>query len=167
MKTRQISNNDDVIDSRDVIARIEELESELVNVIVHTTCRHCGCDIEGSAADDEWRDRGNNRTCPDDDHEQQHEPVEGTEHGQLPEDEADELQALQALAWEADDHTPDWEHGATLIRESHFADYCQQNLEDDNCFPPFLVIDWAATADNLGADYAEVDFDGVTYFIHY
>lgn len=33
----------------------------------HTTCRHCGQDIEGFAPyrRGEWRDRGNNGTCPD------------------------------------------------------------------------------------------------------
>lgn len=32
----------------------------------HTSCRHCGQDIEGIAPFPlgEWRDRGNNRTCP-------------------------------------------------------------------------------------------------------
>lgn len=32
----------------------------------HTTCRHCGQDIEGFAPwrKGEWRDRGNNATCP-------------------------------------------------------------------------------------------------------
>jgi hypothetical protein len=31
-----------------------------------TTCRHCGQDIEGFAPyrKGEWRDRGNNTTCP-------------------------------------------------------------------------------------------------------
>lgn len=34
----------------------------------HTSCRHCGQDIEGFAPyrKGEWRDRGNNTHCPDD-----------------------------------------------------------------------------------------------------
>ncbi len=34
----------------------------------HKTCRMCGQDIEGFAPyrKGEWRDRGNNTTCPDD-----------------------------------------------------------------------------------------------------
>jgi hypothetical protein len=31
--------------------------------------------------------------------------------------------------------------------------------------PSYIVIDWAATADNLKVDYTEVDFDGVTYLV--
>jgi hypothetical protein len=33
---------------------------------IHTTCRHCGQDIEGYPQADppDWRDRGNNTECP-------------------------------------------------------------------------------------------------------
>jgi hypothetical protein len=43
----------------------------------HTTCKHCGQDIEGKApfTRGEWRDRGNNRTCPDSKRGRKHAPV--------------------------------------------------------------------------------------------
>jgi hypothetical protein len=42
-----------------------------------TTCKHCGQDIEGVAPfrRGEWRDRGNNWTCPDSKRGRKHAPV--------------------------------------------------------------------------------------------
>jgi hypothetical protein len=115
--TREISNSRDVIDSRDVIARIEELRGM-----------------------DERDD-----------------------------DESQELKVLEALAEEAEGYAADWQYGETLIRESYFVAYCQELVQDigdlPKDIPAYLVIDWEKTAENLKADYTEVDFDGVTYFI--
>lgn len=49
----------------------------------HTTCQHCGMDIEGYLygyganlrIGKEWRDRGNNTLCVPDDPTERHEPV--------------------------------------------------------------------------------------------
>lgn len=45
--------------------------------IRQTCCRHCEQDIEGTTAENDWRDRGNNPTCPTPagDAGQRHEPV--------------------------------------------------------------------------------------------
>jgi hypothetical protein len=79
------------------------------------------------------------------------------------------LNALQALASEAEDYAPDWQHGATLVRESYWPTYAKQLVEDTGelpkDLPDWIVIDWEATADNLRVDYTEVEFDGVTYFV--
>ena len=64
----------------------------------------------------------------------------------------------------------DWDHGATLIHERHFTDYCRDLLDDIGVWrggepPHYVVIDWGATADNLRADYTEFTYAGHTYLV--
>lgn len=83
-------------------------------------------------------------------------------------DEAEELRAL--LAFQADaDGCPDWEYGATFIRDSYFREYAETYADEvcdmkSNTAWPFCYIDWGAAADALQADYTAYDFDGVTYW---
>jgi hypothetical protein len=117
--TDEISNTDDVIDSRDIIARIEELESLM-----------------------------------------------GPE---TTEDEIAELEALKALAAEAEPYAPDWIYGAALIRDSYFEQYAEELVKDcgyiPQGIPSWIEIDWEATAENIKVDYTSVEFDDVTYWI--
>jgi hypothetical protein len=137
------TNSDDVIDSRDVIARIEELEDELRDLE----------DAADDAADDSVR-------CAE---------ILAEISDWRAGDSGQELTALRAFASEAEDYAPDWQHGATLVRESYWPTYAKQLVEDTGelpkDLPDWIVIDWEATADNLKVDYTEVDFDGVTYFV--
>ena len=77
----------------------------------------------------------------------------------------DELQPLLDL--KAED-IPDWDYGATLIPESDWEEYVEDLVKDcgyiSNDVPWWIVIDWAATADNVAADYSTVDYDGDTYY---
>lgn len=130
-----ISRYDDVIDSRDVIERIEELESVR--------------DAAEEAAS-----------------------VEGHSFGAEPfgADEREELAALEKLAEEASGYAPDWQHGATLIRDSYFEEYARELAEelclvDENTVWPHSCIDWKQATRELQMDYTAVDFDGVTYWI--
>lgn len=199
--SNQITCFDDVIDSRDVIARIDELEGDLqarfdteqeeqrdalketleagyagygpnvgadeknmrsfenwLDDIVNdegSGLQEQGLayldllDADGEDFDDAWLGG-----VADGDHDMQA--------------EAEELRTLLSLAAEAGD-CGDWKYGATLVRESHFTDYCEELCKDigdlPKDIPGYLVIDWEATADNLKADYSEVDFAGVDYLI--
>lgn len=115
--TVTIDNTQDIIDSRDVIQRIAELEAD-----------------------------------------------EGT----LDEFEEAELAKLQALAKEGEDYA-EWEYGAAFIRHSYFTKYAEE-LATDICAIthgvswPLSHIDWEAAAEELKADYTEIDFNGVPYF---
>ena len=137
---------DDVIDSRDVIARLDELESDLADR---------ESDLAAVAALDaakEARDAAK-------------EALEAFRT-----DQQDELVALRALVAEASQCTDDWEHGATLIRERHFVKYAEQLADDIGAIDlnhkwPHNHIDWEAAADELQGDYCAVDFDGETYFV--
>ena len=146
---------DDIIDSRDVISRIEELEAER-DALDKTV---------------EEMDADYNRASYGED---------GTEHDALiqarkalkewDDDNDAELAALKALADEASGYAADWRHGETLIRDSYFRDYAMELAEDIGAINrdatwPNTCIDWDQAARELQMDYTAVDFDGVTYWI--
>jgi len=140
-RSTEISNTDDIIDSRDVIARIAELETELESL--KENCETADSPEALAAANlaaELWE-----------------------------EEEAHELKNLLKLAVEGEEYAPDWHHGETLIRESYFAEYIQELCDDcgymTKDLPTWIVIDWEATSNNLRHDYTEVEFDGVTYLI--
>lgn len=154
MRRKAPSTCDQVIDSRDVIARLEELKEERDDLELSVS--------EAQEALDE---------AHDEDKEAEESEIETAQErlDDWDKDNGDELKALQTLNDEAEGYADDWRHGATLIREDHFPDYCQELLADigdlPRNLPDYLVIDWDATADNLKADYTEVDFDGTTYLV--
>lgn len=80
-----------------------------------------------------------------------------------------ELEKLQEFIGECENYNSDFPHGTTLIPESEFEDYAQDLVKDigdlPQNLPAYLVIDWAATAENLKVDYTEVEYEGTTYFI--
>lgn len=157
-----IDNTDDVIDSRDVIERIEELESEreaLADAVAE--CRAAN-EYHNSAGDmDAPEERALSEAIDD---------LNAWDNSS----EADELKALKALADQCD-HVSDWVHGETLIREDHFTKYIENLIDDCYEMPkemhsgkwPFchMTMDYEAAAEEAKVDYEEVDFDGVNYFI--
>ena len=148
----------DVIDSRDVIARIEELEGEREAL-----------QLEIDDAEVQWlkTEAGTDEA---------HAVVDRRQAAYVAldawtaSDDADELRILKALADEASGYAADWRYGETLIRDSYFRDYAEQ-LADDigaidrNASWPVNCIDWDQAARELQMDYSAVDFDGVTYWI--
>jgi hypothetical protein len=143
-----ISTTDDVIDSRDVIARIEELRDtlEALREEFDSNPENDGVDF------DDW---SRNQTA-------------------MTSAEVDELAALEQLAEEASG-SPDWTYGEALIRESYFTDYIEQLINDCYEMPKELnsgewpwrhvTVDYEEAAEEAKADYIDCDFDGVTYLI--
>lgn len=166
-RTDEITNSEDIIDSRDVIARIEYLQDEretLVNAV------------------DDAKDALNDYDATDDEKTEEEQDSELDELKEAlaqaeaalttfdEEEEGRELKALLALADEAEGYSPDWSYGSTLIRDSYFETYAQQFAEDccevnPNANWPFNHIDWKSAADELKQDYTSVDFDGVDYWV--
>lgn len=83
-------------------------------------------------------------------------------------DAREELDALLALAAQAEGYAEDWTYGVALIRDSYFLEYAQELAEDIGAVSgkenwPLTCIDWERAAREL--DYTAVDFDGITYWV--
>jgi hypothetical protein len=136
--TNTISNMDDTIDSRDIIERIEELNSELETF-------H---DEQETTLSFEYalQDRVN---------------FPGME------EEYDEWKTLSDIAEECEGYASDWQYGEQLIRRSYFEQAMDEMVDDCYELPkdmPFwmsIKLDY----DALEQDYTSVDYDGVEYLI--
>ena len=135
------------LDTRDLQEQIDNLESEIedLNEYLEDLDKDlgmCGSDFELLTVQDQIE--------------------KGKEQLQ---DLRDELQPLLDLKAEG---IPEWDDGATLIPESDWEEYVEDLVKDwgyiPNDVPWWIVIDWAATADNVAADYSTVDYDGDTYY---
>ncbi len=157
-----ISNSEDIIDSRDVIKRIAELEDERDM-------------LDGEVEDARTqRDEESNKDEPDGEVlAGLNGDIDAAEQVLAEWNESDdgvELKALQSLQEQAEGYT-DWTHGATLIRDSYFETYARDLAEDlhgdsmGKAEWPFTCIDWEKAARELQADYTGVDFDGIDYWI--
>jgi hypothetical protein len=141
MAHQEITSFDDIIDSRDVIARIEELE---------------GYRDDAASAEDV------SMTFID---------AAGATHNWTPDwtvEAAEELRILKEFASEGEGFA-DWEHGETMVRDSYFETYAQELAEDCGMLDkanswPLNCIDWEQAARELKYDYTSADFNGVTYW---
>lgn len=157
--SNEISKYDDVIDSRDIIARIEELQGErqdLEDEIERLEDYHTDLVSEDVNITDVQ------------DVESDVAKAQATLKEWEEENKA-ELDALLSLQAEAEG-SPDWLYGEGLIRDSYFPEYAQQLAEDcellDNAKTwPVRCIDWEQAARELKVDYFPVDFDGEVYWI--
>lgn len=162
-------NSEDILDSSDIEARIEELEGERADL-----------ETELEEAQDALQDAATELL--DADPIAQHNGPDPS--GELAEaidkaraalvewdasDEAGELKTLKAFRDELEGYCPDWSSGETLIRDSYFKEYAQQLAEDvgdikDDSRWPYTCIDWDKAARELQMDYTSGEFDGVTYW---
>ena len=139
--TNVISNTDNTIDSRDVIARIEELEAEWEDL--------------RSAMDDHNTDS--------DAYEEANAALKEFDNSE----EGQELIALKTLAEQGEDYAPDWKYGAQLIHEDYFETAMDEMVADCYTLPEDLPSWMTITVDYdaLNQDYTAIDFDGQTYYI--
>lgn len=152
--SNQISNTDDTIDSRDVIARIEELEAEretLQGVYDEAVSEH-----NESTDDAEEEDLKAKR-------ERAYDAIQGFDSSE----EGQELIALKALAEQGEKSTDDWDYGAQLINEDYFEEAMDELLEDIGDIPKDLPSYLTITVDYdaLRQDYTEIDFDGQPFLV--
>jgi len=158
---------DDIIDSRDIITRFEELEDEydeLVNALE-------------DAKDELMAHRMDNLDFV----ENEDEPlVMAVTEAQDALDEfnqsfdKDELDTLREVIEQGED-SPDWSYGETLIRGSYFTDYITDLIKDCYEMPkemdsgkwPYnhLQMDWESAAEEAKIDYSTIEVDGETYYI--
>ena len=147
---REVNNSEDVLDSRGVIARRDELKEEREGLV---------SDVE-DARQEEDNDQPEDRAGR----------VKDAEDAlkEWDEENAEELAALEAFI---DEGSSSWEDGETLVRESYFEDYAREladdvveNFRERSSQWPFSCIDWEQAARELQHDYTGADFDGVTYY---
>ena len=178
------SNTDNIINSRDVIKRIEELDAErddLVDDFVQVRDKHEEARIAVQGAEDDKllavlhdKDIEKAQGVLDKALELVDEVREDFEEAEAAlkewqEEYGDELKALKTLADEGADYSGNWSCGETLIHEDYFVEYVKGFVEDIGDFPrdlpAYVVIDWEAIAENIKVDYTEIDFDGTTFLI--
>lgn len=174
------SSSSDIIDSRDIEERIQELqnlvpeesqdvlEEKLDNLKDKMTSLEEEID-QVDASEDHEGVLGRLEQEKEELQEEIEEVEEYLEAFSDLADEVEELQLLLELKEEVEGYSSEWEHGVALIRQSYFETYAQ-DLADDigaidrNANWPLNHIDWEAAADELLHDYSEVEFDGVTYY---
>ena len=147
---KSVLNKEDLLDSRDIIDRIQELAKFQIEVF------------------------NEQQSLEDDDDLQIEEEDYNNDHfrywlKEAPSDEErEELKALLALNDECEGLS-DWTHGETLIHSNYWVEYVEGLLIDCGDLPKeiphYIAIDWEKTADNIEQDYMRVDFDGEEYLI--
>ncbi len=181
-----VSNIDDVIDSRDMIENIEELQDEIETLEdEHETLYNqvAASDIE---IFDLQSELDNLDTTDEDKHDEQslylQNKIDNAEDersvtllrlGEV----VDSLEVtnethsvLEAVAQDARGYNVDFDSGAMLIVEDYFETYARDLAADIGTMPkdmewPLSFIDWSAAADALKVDYASIDYDGQEYWI--
>ena len=78
-------------------------------------------------------------------------------------DERNELKELRNLKEEVSE----WRDGNQLILENDFVRYCRDLCEEigdlPKDLPSYISINWDETAENIKADYSEIEFRRETY----
>jgi len=158
MKTDTIEDlaRSDIFDSRDVIARIGDLESTVTQWEADEDDLTLPCIVCREPYGDHVTEPDGDVAlifCPTSD-----------------EDERRELEQLREFEKYASSEIPDWPYGETFIAESYFEEYAQQLAEDITSYDsrnetwPFTYIDWTAAAEALQQDYTEVELLGYTFW---
>jgi DNA repair exonuclease SbcCD ATPase subunit len=170
---RDISKFDKTLDSRDVIARIDELQGELDDA------EETIADLEltiGNTEDElaalpreseEWQSLNEKLGGYQDDL-----TIEVRALNEWKADYGDELKELKDLASECEGYG-DWIHGDTLINDDFFEEYAEELADDLGYLGsrreplkwPFTCIDWEQAAKELQQDYSSVSFGGQTFWV--
>jgi hypothetical protein len=171
-----ISNSDDIIDSRDLESRIEELDDEQTALIDEYNEAKEEADELADDTGEEWR--ATERLCNainalssywDITPEEVADAIAALDNPADAFNGNEELHALKEFRDELEPYCPDWRYGVTIIRESYFTDYAEELANDIGAVKsdagwPNAHIDWEAAAEALKIDYTSGDFDGVTYW---
>lgn len=142
-----------IIDTRDLHRRLEELEDEL------EALQEAVNDAEEALEEcDEEEDR-------EAAHEAHSEAL--SDLAEWEDENLEELEELRTLR----DEIPEWRHGEALINDDYFVEYAQDLAEDlgmDRNQPwPYSCIDWDRAADALKMDYSSCEYQGETYWYWY
>jgi hypothetical protein len=135
-----ITNSADLIDVRDIIARVEDLEAERETYLAQYG------ESMGVRAE-HWS--------------------ESTDEGAELNDLTNVLDALEGMG--SDEQWRGVWYPVTLVRDSYFREYAQETAEDCGLITegagwPNNCIDWDQAARELRMDYSAIEYGGVTYW---
>ena len=178
---KTFSGSDDLINSRDTIGAVVELEDEISDM--ESDIESVKSEIDDKTVEledfenecvelDDKEDADEIATLEEQQGACEDEIKNLTQTLSLHEEDLDDLQQalnpLRAVVEEAEGYAPDWQHGATLINDDYFVEYAQQVAEEVSGVSdewPGSFIYWEAAADALKMDYTSVDFEGNTFWI--
>lgn len=137
-------SNEDVLDSRDLVERQQEIEEELTPEDAEF--------YETFSSPDDFAEHIRNHPDGDDDLAAEYMTLY---------DFNEEGQSTFGAA--------EWDLGVTLVNDSHFEDYARQLADDVGAvrhagFWPNQFIDWSAAAEALQVDYTSIEYDGTTFW---
>jgi len=177
------NSSDDIIDSHDVIAKVEELESDIEDLdveIEELEDEKCNKDddIDNLSTDvgaldvvedkSEIEDLENQMVSLRDEINDRDSRIEELKMELC--DLKDELKPIKELADDGESYAADWLHGATLINESYFEEHAEQTAYDCGDISrdagwPANCIDWEKAADQLKTDYNSIEFQGEEFWV--
>ncbi len=143
--------NQDVIDSRDIVTAIEEMESDIEEM--ESDIEEMETELSNLERDDQT-ERDSLATRIDD----MKDEIETVNQDLLP---------LTTMRDECEACSSDWQYGVTLINDNYFEEYAQElaadigGVRDDW---PHCHIDWGAAANSLQMDYTSITLDGKDYW---
>lgn len=148
---RDCNPGDDILDSRDVEERFDDLESDLRQTYLTT----CDEDEEGEPIENPPFEAWVEATSKDKDSPHALDCCEYIEY--------------RDFIQECRDYVSDWRYGAQLIHETYFTDYARQFAEDIGALEgcdrwPATCIDWEQAARELKMDFSSIEFAGNTYY---
>lgn len=167
MRTKEIDFTENVLDSRDIIARAEELQEQYDDLLA--AVEDATNDLEGYLK----------TNSPEEDGDALEELKDTREEALLNLHEfntfeKDELDLINEVIKQGED-CADWRYGESLIKEEYFQDYTEHLVDDCYELPkemtsgewPYrhMTIDWEAAAEELKQDYTEIDCGDNTYYI--
>lgn len=171
MKTTNFNWGDETINSRDIIAREEELTEDRNNLVEL---------IEAAEEDYDAFIKENGLTDYNEDGvrslQELQEEVNGTKSdlAMFNTEYEDDLELLQDIISQGED-SPDWSYGETLIHEKYFIAYIEELIHDCYEMPkefnegkwPFnhLNFDFEGAAEEAKSDYSTIEAGGETYYI--
>lgn len=172
MKMTNFDWGDDIIDSRDIISRYEELNDELEGLeqSIIDAVEDCNAFVKENGLTDYSEDEIKSL-------QKLQEEVDNAKDAFVAFDQSfdkDELDTLTEVISQGE-NSPDWSYGETLIHENYFIDYIKDLIDDCYDMPkefkegkwPFnhLEMDWEGAAEEAKQDYMEIEVDGEIYYI--
>jgi len=163
----RVDEGQDIIDSRDVIAAIEELEEEREAIVGEILT------LRTQEVDGNYKNGWTSQADIDRAYENLIDAQRAMDAELAAFDEDDDkggiLVKLKALAEGASGYG-DWDDGETLIADHYFEEYAQELAEDIGAINrdaswPNNYIDWEAAARALQQDYTSVEYGDTTYWM--